>query len=260
MQPSPHDTAYQGCANQGQSIRNACSSMCKNLAAQCSCLHKLHLLNIKLCIFIMSKRHGACSKANFSLLTLISLGHLATSHYAWTPLACLTAMLTVIEHMQELWESQLMARRQLCSITIIVDVPTSGLGHATLEELSLSLRDDFYDRLGRLLPDVSSSPQLVLDTHHGPDVSSSSQLMLETHQMPTKSLKIGCSLPAQLVPSMAVALMLSKALITALTVACHRLDCLQYGYTMLLKRPYHTGQRHICSQGQIVYCGRLLPP
>lgn len=127
-----------------------------------------------------------------------------------------------------------MARRQLCSITIIVDVPTSGLGHATLEELSLSLRDDFYDRLGRLLPDVSSSPQLVLDTHHGPDVSSSSQLVLETHQMPTKSLKIGCSLPAQLVPSMAVALMLSKALITALTVACHRLDCLQYGYTMLL--------------------------
>lgn len=111
-----------------------------------------------------------------------------------------------------------MARRQLCSITTTVDMPTSGLGSTTLEELSLLLRDALFDSLGRVLPDVSSSPQLVLDTH----------------QMSTKTLKVDCSLPAQLVPSMAEALMLSKALTTALAAACHRLECLQYGYTMLL--------------------------
>ena len=116
------------------------------------------------------------------------------------------------------FESQLTIGTQHCSIMTTVDVPQCTFGRTTLEELSLHLRDAFYDSLDCILPDVSSSPQLVLDAHH----------------FSRKSLKIDCSLPAQLVPSLAEALMLSKALTTALALACHRLDCLQYGFTMLL--------------------------
>ena len=115
-------------------------------------------------------------------------------------------------------------------------MPKSGLGSATLEELSLLLRDAFHDSLGRILPGVSSSPYLVLDTH----------------QMPTQSLKIECSLPAQLVPSLAETLMLSKAVTTALAVACRQLDCLQYGFTMLLND--HTRLSKIISAAKVRLC------
>lgn len=111
-----------------------------------------------------------------------------------------------------------MARTKPYIIRTTVDVPTSGPGNATLEDLSLLLRDAFYDSLGGTLPGISSSPDLVLDT------------------LPSKPLVVDCSIPASLVPSLAEVLMLSRALATAVAVACQKLGCLQYGYTLLLNK------------------------
>ena len=107
---------------------------------------------------------------------------------------------------------------QLYTIRTTVDVPKLGLSSTTSEVLPLRLRDAFHDSLGRTLPNISSSPELVLDP------------------LPSKPLVVDCSLPASLVPSLAEVLMLSRALATAVAAACQKLGCRQYGYTLLLNQ------------------------
>lgn len=133
-----------------------------------------------------------------------------------------------------------MARTQLYTIRTTVDVPKSGLSSTTSEDLSLLLRDAFYDSLGRTLPGISSSPDLVLDT------------------LPSKPIVVDCSLPATLVPSLAEVLMLSRALTTAVAAACKKLGCLQYGYTLLLNQ--HTALVKDLSAAQASFCSATVAP
>ena len=176
-----------------------------------------------------------CSKPKFFLLTLISAA--SCNLMLCLDFNCMPDSHVYCESARAgNSESQLTASVQRWSITTTVEVLKSGLGNTTMEELSLLLRDAFYDSLGRILPGVSCSPELVLDTHHNP----------------AKSLNIECSLPALLVPTMAEALMLSRALTKALAVACHRLDCLQNGYTMLLNN--HTKLVKNISAAEVRLC------
>lgn len=124
------------------------------------------------------------------------------------------------------------ARPQCHTIRITAEVPKSG---TTLERLDLPVREEFYDSVGRALPALASSEALVLDMHAA-----------------AETLLLDCSLPTQLVPSLAEVLMLSKALTTALAVACQQLGCMHFGYTLQLNnhtalvKNLHTAETRLC--------------
>lgn len=134
---------------------------------------------------------------------------------------------------QETTQPEPMAARPQChTIRITAEVPKSG---TTLERLDLPVREEFYDSVGRALPALASSEALVLDMHAA-----------------AETLLLDCSLPTQLVPSLAEVLMLSKALTTALAVACQQLGCMHFGYTLQLNnhtalvKNLHTAETRLC--------------